>query len=305
MEDKKLSDLVDCTSMVAVIEEAQAIMSSISEDFDSAPVASAFQTIIELFEGNYPGYNKCNTEYHDLLHTTDTFLAMTRLTHGAVLNDEPFDKRSVTIGLMAALFHDTGYIQEKKDKGGTGAKHTVHHVIRSAEFFEKYMKEMGFAENDISLGKSAILCTDLSLDFSDVPFKNPEMRLLGQLLCAADLLAQMSDRTYLEKLLFLYHEFSEAGIGGYESELDLLQKTIGFYGFIDQRLHTISDRIDRFLVSHFSKRWEIKKNLYQDAIDKQKNYLSAIMEDLDSDPLGQLKRHGIAEKVREKYHTEP
>ena len=31
----------------------------------------------------------------------------------------------------------------------------------------------------------------------------------------ADLVGQMSDRAYLEKLLFLYYEFKEAGFPGY------------------------------------------------------------------------------------------
>lgn len=38
----------------------------------------------------------------------------------------------------------------------------------------------------------------------------------------------MADRAYLAKLIYLYHEFREGGVAGYESELDLLKKTPTF-----------------------------------------------------------------------------
>jgi len=40
--------------------------------------------------------------------------------------------------LNAALFHDTGYIQEKSDDEGTGAKYTSIHVKRSIQFLDKH-----------------------------------------------------------------------------------------------------------------------------------------------------------------------
>ena len=81
-----------------------------------------------------------------------------------------------------------------------------------------------------------ILCTDLSADISAIDFSSDAIGLLGKMLGTVDLLAQMADRTYLEKLLFLYHEFSEARVGDYKDEIDLLRKTVIFYDFIDRRL---------------------------------------------------------------------
>jgi hypothetical protein len=121
------------------------------------------------------------------------------------------------------------------------------------------------------------------------------------MLGSADLLAQMADRTYLEKLLFLYYEFKEAGIGDYESEVDLLQKTSAFYDFITQRLKTMLDETDRFMSPHFTSRWGIHANLYHVAIAKQRNYLKQILEIQDSDPRDHLRRGGIVDKIRREY----
>ena len=56
----------------------------------------------------------------------------------------------------------------------------------------------------------------------------PENEILGKMLGTADLLGQMSDRTYLEKLPFLYLEFKHAGIDGVGTELDFFDSTPGF-----------------------------------------------------------------------------
>ena len=120
------------------------------------------------------------------------------------------------------------------------------------------------------------------------------------MLGTADILAQMADRTYLEKLLFLYHEFKEANMGGYEGEVDLLRKTIDFYDFIAQHLETTLDATDQFMISHFASRWDIQTNLYQEAIEKQKDYLHQILGMRNSDPRDHLKRGEIVNKINKK-----
>ena len=49
---------------------------------DFAPLARAFGDVRDLFEGNYPGYLRCDTLYHDARHTLDMTLAMARLVEG-------------------------------------------------------------------------------------------------------------------------------------------------------------------------------------------------------------------------------
>jgi hypothetical protein len=121
------------------------------------------------------------------------------------------------------------------------------------------------------------------------------------MLGAADLLAQMADRTYLSKLLFLYHEFREGKVGDYESEVDLLRKTVGFFDFINHRLETVLGATHRLMRSHFASRWGIHGDLYDEAIEKQKNYLKQILEMSDTDPRDYLRREGIVDRIRKKY----
>ncbi len=301
MTDTHLYSLIAMDSPEAVLAEVKLILNLIAPDFDDAPVAAAFTTIVNLFKGNYPGYRACNTEYHDLHHTTDTFLATARLIHGAVLDGETFIDRHISLGLIAALFHDAGYIQDKHDLEGTGAKYTLNHVQRSMDLLECTGVEFGLSKEENAMSRTMILCTDFAADIATIAFPSTKIELIGKILGAADLLAQMADRTYLEKLLFLYREFKEAGMGDYESELDLLRKTVGFYDFIAQRLKTTLDATDRFGSSHFASRWGINANLYHVAIENQRNYLKQILEIQDSDPRDHLKRGCIVDKVRREY----
>jgi len=301
MNDTQLYNLIPADSPEALLDEVIVIIDLIVPDFDTVPVTSAFNTTVNLYRGRYSGYRPCNTEYHDLRHTTDTFLAMARLIHGAVVDGETFTNRQITLSLIVALLHDVGYIQEEHDMEGTGAKYTANHVQRSIDFLEHHGSEFELSDEEIADGRAMILCTDLAVDISTIEFTSAKVELLGKMLDSADLLAQMADRTYLEKLLFLYHEFKEAGVGDYESEVDLLQKTLAFYDFIAQRLKTTLDETDRFMGPHFTSRWGIHTNLYHVAIENQRNYLKQILEIQDSDPRDHLRRGGIVDKVRREY----
>jgi len=301
VNDTQLSNLVPIDSPEAVLDEVAVILNHISPDFNPDPVKSSFKTVSSLFRGEFPGYRACNTDYHDLHHTTDTFLATARLIHGAVTDGETFTERHIIMGLIMALLHDVGYIQEEHDIEGSGSKYTANHVQRSMTFLEHHVSEFGLSYEEITDGQAIILCTDLAVDISTIMFSSPKIELLGKILASADLLAQMADRAYLEKLLFLYYEFMEAGIGDYKSELDILRKTITFYNSIEQRLKTSLDATDRFMSSHFAARWGISANLYHVAIEKQKNYLRKILEVPDSDPRDHLKRDGIVDKVKREY----
>jgi hypothetical protein len=300
MLNTKLYDLVRTDSAEALLDEVLLILKRISPDFDDAAVTHAYITAIGLYEGMYTGYQACNTEFHDLRHSMETFLAMARLIHGATLDGKVFSHEQITLGLTASILHDAGYIQENGDRVGTGAKHTGTHVQRSMNFLAHYGKDQGLSRESIAAGRAMILCTDLSVDFRTIVFPSTEIELLGKILGTADLLAQMADRTYLEKLLFLYHEFSEAKIGGYESEVDLLKKTVEFYEFIAHRLETTLDASDRFMASHFAARWNIPKNLYHESILRQKNYLTQILQK-SSDPREYLRRNLNLNPIDPKY----
>jgi len=301
MNDKQLSDLLYMRSSKAILEEVLGILEMLRPVPEPEPVITAFNTVVRLYEGRYPGYRACNTAYHDLQHTTETFLAMARLVHGALLNGRKISERNISLGLVAALFHDTGYIQEAHDTEGTGAKYTVSHKERSADLLARYGSDKGFSGMEIAACRAMILCTDIGIDISVMTFPSAQIELLARLLMASDLMAQMADRIYLEKLLFLYHEFKEANVGDFASELHLLENTVGFFEFITKRLQKVLDELDRFMTSHFLARWNVGANLYQEAIKKNKHYLAQILTTADSDPRDHLRRGGIVRRVREQY----
>lgn len=296
-----LNSLIQMDSKDAILEEVKIILQLVSNDIDFKVVTLFYAKTIDLFEGRFPGYRSCNTEYHDLHHTLSTFLAMVRIIHGAAVEKELFSERQIYLGILTALLHDAGYIQEKSDHRGTGAKFTTNHVRRSMDFLEKHSRKFGISKAEIHDGRLMILCTELAADISNLAFSSKKYERLGKMLGAADLLAQMADRAYLEKLLFLYHEFKEANIGDYQGEVDLLNKTIGFFDFIALRMENTLDATDQFMTAHFRSRWDIEENLYQKAIDNQKNYLKWILENQDADPREYLKREGIVDQVRKKY----
>jgi hypothetical protein len=89
----------------------------------------------------------------------------------------------------------------------------------------------------------------------------------------------MADRSYLEKLLFLYYEFKEAGVGGYESAFDILRKTAGFYGVIKKRLETTLPQVSHRAIHHFMRRTGENRDFYWESIVNQMQYLDSILDD--------------------------
>ena len=297
----QLFDLVVMYSAEAVLEEVLIILDLIDPSIETERILSAFHMTLALYNGNYAGYLACNTGFHDLRHATDTFLAMARLLHGAILEGKDLNEDDVILGLATALLHDTGYIQEGHDRVGTGAKYTAVHVRRSMDFLNRHSGIFRLSETEVVAGQKIILCTDLSVDLDTVSFPSPKIELLGKMLGTVDLLAQMADRHYLEKVLFLYYEFREAQIGDYTDELDLLKKTVGFYDFTSTRLKDALGETDRFMYPHFVSRWNIQADLYQVAIEKQKQYLKQLLANPLSDLFKHLRRGNIVHTIRQTF----
>jgi hypothetical protein len=127
----------------------------------------------------------------------------------------------------------------------------------------------------------------------DVPFASEQDRLLGKILGTSDLLGQMADRNYLEKLYFLYHEFKEGNIPGYESEFDLFNKTISFYDITKKRFKEEFDGVNQFMRFHFRVRWNLDRDLYEEAIERHINYVKKILEQYGPGYISGLRRGGV------------
>ena len=300
MTDQQLSQLIDEKSPNAVWAEVYQFLAPHLTETDWRPLTAAFATVIDLYEGRYPGYQACNTPYHDLQHILDVFLALARLIHGSLLDGFEIDGRSIALALSASLFHDAGLIQASDDTEGTGAKYLKDHDQRSLRLMRVYGRKSGWSEAEIEAGCFLISCTDLDHDVAIISYPEATVEHFGKLMAAADLIAQMADRVYLEKLLYLYHEFQEGGVGNYAGEVDMLRKTIRFYQSVDQRLASIAEMIDRLARRHFATRWEVDANLYQTAINSQKEHLQLIL-DQPGDPRVHLRRQDIVQKVNQIY----
>lgn len=289
----KLEDLVCMSDSHAVCAEADGIVLSLFPDFDLRPFHRVFDDVLKLFKGEFPGYRKCNIHYHDLKHTTDCLLAMARLIHGACIDGVGIAQRDVSLGLIASLLHDTGYIQESGDEAGTGAKYTLMHVKRSIRFAEAYFASDGYSCEDLNYCRSYLECTGLDVHIKEISFNSAERGLLGRMLGAADLLGQMANRTYLEKLPFLFHEFEEGGVPGFQNEFDLLRKTPDFWKFCKYRFSNELEGVDAFMRPHFRVRWGVDRDLYREAIENNISYLEEVLRDHPGDYRNYLRRGGF------------
>ena len=99
------SQLLDIRDKNLVIKEVKYIVSLIDHHFDFSHFEQAFRDVEKLFNGQYPGYRACNTDYHDFQHTLHVLLAMARLLHGASVEGTEFTDKEINIGLILSLIH--------------------------------------------------------------------------------------------------------------------------------------------------------------------------------------------------------
>jgi hypothetical protein len=108
---------------------------------------------------------------------------------------------------------------------------------------------------------------------------------------SADILAQMADRYYLERLPSLFQEHQEGGIAAnYNSAIELMQQTSVFYhDVVVDRLSRVFGNLTKYMQIHFRERWGVDKNLYLDNIKKNVKYIQLILKSCDD--MDSLKRY--------------
>jgi hypothetical protein len=281
------------------LRETEDIVSLMFPQFDFSLIRKAFEDIERLFDGKYPGYRGCNTRYHDLNHTMQCFLVTARLMHGAFINGIIFKENYVTLGLVSALMHDTGYIQSADDHTGTGGKYTLVHIERSVEFMERYFNKNDFSLRDYLFCRDCLKCTGVNVKIKEIQFESQEHEIVGEILGTADLIGQMADRNYLGKLTFLYQEFEEGGVSIYSSELDFLKATPDFWEFTQRRFATDYGNVDRYLRDHFRVLWGLDRDLLKEVIERNMNYLKFIVEYHGANYSRYLSGEGLKEVISE------
>ena len=274
-----------------VRNEVRDIFRRVYPTTDFKPVEQAFTDFERLFNGSMPGYAGCDTVYHDMQHSLDVTLAMCRLLGGHERHERASDQlgpKLMTVGAVAALFHDAGYIRRDAERDKNGAHYTKSHISRGADFLRQYMPGIGLAEfTEIAI--EAMHFTGYERPLDSLAVDAPKTRTLGRLLGTADLVAQMSDRCYLEKCRDrLFPEFVLGGLavaddGSGEGEIhygsgeELLRKTPEFFRSVSQqRLDGEFGRSYRYF-----KYWFEGSDPYSAAIHKNLRYLEEVLKDGD------------------------
>lgn len=175
-------------------------------------VAKVFGWAVDAFEGRYRDYQPIDALYHDLEHTLQGTLCYAQILKGrqraGVAPAVP--QRMFELGLLAILLHDTGYLKVRGDNEGTGAKYTLIHVSRSANFAQQLLTEKGFSSEDAGIVMRMIRCTGVNVKIDAIPFQGEVERTIGFCIGTADLLGQMAASDYVDKLPILFDEFAES-----------------------------------------------------------------------------------------------
>ncbi len=285
--DHDVSDSIRTTDAAAVGGEVVRLFKGLYPGASAVALEQAFADVASLYRGEHPDYHACDTEYHDIQHILDVTLAMARLMdgyQGGRREDEaPIAPELFTVGVLAALFHDFGYLRRRHDRRHRfGAEYTLTHVSRGADFLRAYLAKSGLGH----LARTAAMLvhyTGYERPAETIRVSDTLLRRIGHMLGTADIIAQMSDRCYLEKCRDrLYPEFVLGGLAGrklagrralphFASGEELVLKTPGFYLGAAKRLDLQLARAYEYAARHFG-----GENLYLEAMHKNVAYAQQV-----------------------------
>ncbi|MCW9047171.1 MAG: hypothetical protein OQK46_03755 [Gammaproteobacteria bacterium] len=303
-----VSNTIKVTDSQAVCDAVCDIFHSCYLATDDSCIRQAFEDFDNLFEGHYSGFNACDTFYHDKQHTLDMTLALARLIDGHERQRDrvhTFGAKLTSLAIITALFHDSGYIRKTNDqKFHNGAQYTAVHVSRSANFLHNYLHLIGMPElADISA--NMVHYTGYEVPPDQIKLPDEKLHLLGYMLGTADLIAQMSDRCYLEKCKErLFPEFELGGMTTgkdktgksvvlFESAEDLLEKTPVFYNSeVKGRLNNLFLQVYKYAEAHFG-----NNNLYLEYLDKNIEHVESLIAANSLDTLRRLPPENPGSKI--------
>lgn len=272
------------------------IVHAIAPAHDMQYIEQAFALVATACDGLLLGYAELRTPYHDQGHVLEVVLCAARLLHGLHLGGTALDSRSIDAAIVGALLHDSGYLMRSDEACGTGAQYTLTHVVRGVVFAESHLAEL-LPPDLLSATGKVILATDHRPIAVMPDFTSPGERLAAQVTATADLIGQVANREYLERLLLLYFEFKEAGIDFFSDIHDLLEKTEGFYKLMTWRLQHELGGLAPHLMKHFDQTRGVRRNYYLESAGRNLDYLGTLVREERVRRLEKLKRGGIVERV--------
>jgi hypothetical protein len=291
--DHDVTDSIRTTDPEAVGREVVRLFNGLYGKPSAELLKRGFRDAAALYRGEHPDYYPCDTEYHDIQHVMDVTLAMARLMDGYERHrngSARLDHEVFTLGVLSALFHDFGYLRRRGDRVHRyGAEYTLTHVSRGAEFLRRYVGEAGLPRY-AGVAGTLVHYTGYERPTETIRLSDQLLRRVGHMLGTADIIAQMSDRCYLEKCRDrLYREFVLGGLAGrrlaggrtlptFASGSELVRKTPLFYQNAARRLELQLARAYEYAASHFG-----GQNLYVEALERNVRYAEQVSKEPDAD----------------------
>ena len=265
--DHDVTNSIRTTEPDVVGEEVIRLFKGLYPKASAQALERAFGDVAALYSGRHPEYYPCDTGYHDIQHVLDVTLAMARLMDGYQRarrdSEEPIPADVFAVGVLTALFHDFGYLRRRTDRRHRyGAEYTLTHVSRGAAFLRRYLRDIGMGEL-AKVAATVVHFTGYERPVETIRLSDTLLRRIGQMLGTADIIAQMSDRCYLEKCRDrLYPEFVLGGIATrnligaralpvYASGEELVHRTPTFYQNALRRLDLQLARAYDYAATHF------------------------------------------------------
>jgi hypothetical protein len=305
--DHDVSDLVRTTDTAEVASEVLRLHRGLYDGTSASSIEHAFTDLGRLYRGEHPDYLPCDTAYHDIQHVLDVTLAMARLMDGYERSrngSAPLDAASFALGVVTALFHDFGYLRRRADRRHRfGAEYTITHVSRGAQHLHRYLPRIGLRRY-ASVGAMLVHYTGYERPAETIEVNDTLLRRIGHMLGTADIIAQMSDRCYLEKCRDrLYPEFVLGGLARrqlssgatqivFRSGDDLVRQTPGFYINAAKRLDLQLARAYGYAERHFN-----GQNLYLEEMQKNVRYAQTVADAPSTDLLRRTPPSTLAEGV--------
>ena len=275
-------------------EQVHRIVHLIAPAHDLTYIDHAFSLAEASSRGMLLGYSGLRTPYHDQGHMLEVVLCSVRLLHGLHLAGQVIAGVTIDACIIGALLHDSGYLMYTEETSGTGAQFTLMHVARGVVFAEKNLDGLLPRELLSATGK-VILTTDHRPVAVMPTYDNPAEQVAAWVTATADLVAQMANREYLERLLLLYFEFREAGITYFSDVHDLFEKTDAFYRLMQGRLQGELGNLTPYLLQHFDQVRGMKHNYYAESLGRNMDYLSNLIREERARRFDLLRRGGIIE----------
>jgi hypothetical protein len=267
--DHDVTDRVRTTDAAAVSAEVLLLFHGLYPRASAGPIRRAFEHALHLYRGRHPDFHACDTLFHDTQHVLEVTLAMARLMDGYERGRAGrlrLPAPLYCVGVISALFHDVGYLRRRSDRRHAhGAEYTFTHVSRSAQFIREYLRGTDLARYAPEAA-AIVHYTGHERRAEAIRVDGELPRRIGQMLGTADLIAQMSDRCYLEKRRDrLYAELVAGGIAArlFRSAADLVRRTHAFHLGAVRRLDLQLARAYEYAGRSFG-----GQNLYLEAMQK-------------------------------------